>query len=501
MSLSSSGSIQLISRPDNGGVCNAAGTIQPILYKFCRNEFVVTSVTNNAGNIRFVISGNFVGAFAAGSLYAMVFQGNDGIPPIQVTPTFASFGGGNTTVDTSTPFTTIQGTPTMPCAVFNDRLLNFYLEVELYDSATGKLIFSALRISPPRATATSDTGYIVVDVSKVIQSYLSIENGYDWTSPSTVTPDRITIGNSVISISKTYFIKYRSVWTFLGSPSSSGQATDIIQTAIYGGFNIDDALILNPVNANNYLRYCIQESLPNTLWLTKFNRPKLWLGYPWTISFFAGVSVLVNTWSYQIKAYTKNGSLINTVNYVGGTAIQNSINRLDPQKIWLTALGHTLQSDNPDTVTIMITDGLGGTKQILTIDCVDTSLVGNLKMIYWRNSLGGDAYFGFDFSQDILYSLQSGTKNKRITLRNDFLTLNDWEALNEMQSLGTLYNPSFTELFNSSKGYQKRVGQQIYLINQSGVSIGAICIPTENKTQTKRSRHSIQLLLELPQTR
>lgn len=125
----------------------------------------------------------------------------------------------------------------------------------------------------------------------------------------------------------------------------------------------------------------------------------------------------------------------------------------------------------------------------------------NQKHIYFRNSLGGDTFWNFDFNQMMEYVDASyNRKAKELALFDDQLTEDDWEALNDVITFGNSYAVAIPELLSTTNLTKKRVDQQVYLFDADGNKVGVIAIPTKNKTQTKQVRHKFEVAIELPET-
>jgi hypothetical protein len=135
--------------------------------------------------------------------------------------------------------------------------------------------------------------------------------------------------------------------------------------------------------------------------------------------------------------------------------------------------------------------------ETLTFDVEDAC--DNPVLLMWKNSLGGDAFWMFDHSQEVGYNLSGSKKAKRMTLFAEHLTLNQWEALNELNTLGEVYAENIIEFTSSVNKTHKRDGAQVYVLDASGNKTGVIVIPTTSVINTKDETHSIEIEIELPQ--
>lgn len=133
-----------------------------------------------------------------------------------------------------------------------------------------------------------------------------------------------------------------------------------------------------------------------------------------------------------------------------------------------------------------------------TLQCIVEQAPDQPYQLLWKNILGGDANWVFGYSQDLTYRYQDG-KRKRLILYADNLTQNEWEALNDLNTTGELYEPAFNELTSSINKTHARLGAQVYAIDSAGNKIGVVVIPTEIKTKTRKIGNSIQITIELPE--
>lgn len=123
----------------------------------------------------------------------------------------------------------------------------------------------------------------------------------------------------------------------------------------------------------------------------------------------------------------------------------------------------------------------------------------NTITIFWRNSTGGESSWSFNYNQELIQKLQDPYKNKQYTLFDQSLTLSQFNALNELFTLGQVYQTPLIELTTSIDKTEVRIGQQVYIVDSNGVKTGVIVLPGENKTLTKRNKHTFQITIELPE--
>ena len=133
--------------------------------------------------------------------------------------------------------------------------------------------------------------------------------------------------------------------------------------------------------------------------------------------------------------------------------------------------------------------------QTLACDVVDPC--DNPVLLIWRNSLGGDSLWCFDFNQEFDYRLND-TKNKRLKLFADQITLNEWEAINELNTVGETYQTPVLELTSSTNKTTLKKGQQVYQLASNGTKTGVIAIATENKTFSRQRTHNAEINILYP---
>lgn len=120
----------------------------------------------------------------------------------------------------------------------------------------------------------------------------------------------------------------------------------------------------------------------------------------------------------------------------------------------------------------------------------------------WRNSVGGQAHWVFEYSQEYSYRHSSdGGKRKRLILFANNLTADQWEALNELNNGGEIFRTPIQEMGAGVNKTHRRRGAQVYIMttqlnyNKTGV----IVIPTEQKSASKQKKHSLEIIIEYPE--
>ncbi len=123
----------------------------------------------------------------------------------------------------------------------------------------------------------------------------------------------------------------------------------------------------------------------------------------------------------------------------------------------------------------------------------------NIVNLQWKNSLGGDECYPFKYSQEYTHDLGNGRKARRATLYAENLTLNQWEAIQGLNTPGDIYRNTITELLTTTNRTASKVGQAVYILNSDGSKIGVVVINQNNKTQTHQRVHRAVVTIEYPE--
>lgn len=120
--------------------------------------------------------------------------------------------------------------------------------------------------------------------------------------------------------------------------------------------------------------------------------------------------------------------------------------------------------------------------------------------LFWKNSVGGDAFWNFPLYHEYTYTYNNGRKAKRIILFDTNVDAVQWEALNELNTVGEVYSPVIQELTSSVNATSKKVGQQVYIISQDGTKkTGVLVLPATDKVFARDSAHMFSVEIELPE--
>lgn len=121
----------------------------------------------------------------------------------------------------------------------------------------------------------------------------------------------------------------------------------------------------------------------------------------------------------------------------------------------------------------------------------------NIVMLQWRNSLGTDECFAFQHNQEIYFDY-GDYKAKRATLFAENLTEDQWDAIQDLNTLGKVVRKAWGNSFLLKKSHE-RVGQQAYVINSAGNKIAVLVIRQSNSTYTKQKKHTAVITIEYPE--
>lgn len=151
------------------------------------------------------------------------------------------------------------------------------------------------------------------------------------------------------------------------------------------------------------------------------------------------------------------------------------------------------------TVSLHVSQGIFDTfySEPLTLDVVDPCE--NPVMLEWKNSVGGDEWWLFDHNQEASYNYSGSKKAKRMSLSVNNLTTNEWEALNEIFTLGEVYRKNIVEFTALVDKTAVRNDAQVYVVNADGSKTGIIVLPTNNIMFTRQKRHTFHIEIEFPE--
>ena len=107
--------------------------------------------------------------------------------------------------------------------------------------------------------------------------------------------------------------------------------------------------------------------------------------------------------------------------------------------------------------------------------------------------------FPFQINQEYTWNYSANKKAKRLTLYADNLTLNQWEAIQGLNTTGEIYRTNITEMNTNINRTSDKVGQAVNILNPDGSKTGVVVITQPNSTQTKQIKHSAVITIEYPE--
>lgn len=125
----------------------------------------------------------------------------------------------------------------------------------------------------------------------------------------------------------------------------------------------------------------------------------------------------------------------------------------------------------------------------------------NLYQLFWKNSLGGDAWYCFKYGQQYTYNYGGGKKAQRLILFAEHITYIEWEALNELNNTADIIKKNIQSFTSTTDKTSFVDNQQVLLFSASlgAVPIGVIVIPRQSTINTKDTLHNFEVEIELPE--
>jgi len=222
--------------------------------------------------------------------------------------------------------------------------------------------------------------------------------------------------------------------------------------------------------------------------LTLFTRPKIWYGLPFSLS--ALIGDIEEICYAVVEGHDVTGATLTTATSAGGS-YQNSVIGINIPLLYGSLSGVSYVNVWIKTIHEEVVS------EVLRCDVVTPCA--NPMLLYWRNSLGGDAFWCFDFSQEFTFGYKDN-KMKRFMLFAESVTLVEWSGIEELNTIGEVYEPALVELLSTTTKTHQRDGQQVYLITAAGVKTGVVVIPTEVRSFTRNNKHRTNITIDMPKT-
>lgn len=458
-----SNNTQVISRPIKDG-CSFNAVGNPIIYKLRREDYNYNQINNSGGFAQFQINGSDLTAYfeVGNDVYAEDYSIG--------TITASSFSGGNTLITVNLAYVA-GGT-----GYINNlsKRTDYKIEAEVFDAVTEESL-------GPRIVHNPDSsGEVLADVSGTIRPHLVA----DWTQTTQNDPEEGT--------SKKAFIKYQEFY--------DAAYQDLVTDDLYpivGVLSIMHLLQNSPpnftryANGGNLLSFCPEDNTRK--WLTRFPQPSLWRGWPFDLSFLWSDFPEI---SRRVKQYDEGGNLI-TEDVVALTANMDKVHRVSIGTLHADAKLLLVSLEQGSSGS-----GSGGVDQILeetTVKVKDPC--DNQILLFWKAANGGDAFWMFDENQNYQFRYPSGRVVNRLTLYADNLTVSEWDAINQVNSITDIIalNVVDTGMDDSIDKTHFRDDNQVFIINADGSKVGVIVIANDNETKTNYKKHAIEITIELPE--
>jgi hypothetical protein len=440
-----------------------------------RKDYNITALANSGGALQITVNTNLTtltsaqgGPVVAGAkiwvvtdngaynaLYTVVSVTN-------VANSVVTFSAGTYTVAATTGYINLM------------QRTNYRVQVGIYNAANS--LISTLAYSPDKS------GNVIIDVSTPLLNTLSVDNLANYVT-GFVTQDETT---AYIK----FYIRYTEAWTNSTETETNDSANQFF--ALYGARQIGD---LYGGNLAEYVNY--DNGNPLAKFLTRFERPSIWRGYPFSIHTITSDNQVTDS-NFRLQYFDRSGTSISSVQVTrvpnSGKLLRFSPNNAlaIPTNAATCQIQYNTQIVLPGPVFVTVNQS-----QIITCDIKEAC--SNPVLLWWRASNGGDAWWMFQFNQSYSYRYDNGRKAKRYVLFASNLSLNEFDSINELNTLGDVYEPAYTELTTSINKSQARIGSQVYMMDATGKKTGVIVIPTEPSTKTRFNLHKIQITIELPE--
>lgn len=438
----------------------------PIVYTFQRMDYLFDEIINSGGFVQLKFNGVDLTSVIEtnDSIYFSTDTGNVSGTANVTTSVYSS---SNTLVTLDQTWTAIG---TIGWLNNLTKKIGHGVNINVYTSA------GTLLTDQPLFFSSNISGLIVVDISEVIKSNVDYNNDI-------VTSSKSWPGNATHNDSNSYeavYIAYQEYW--LGSSESfTADSGDVIY-GLAAGLQIPSAY-----GGNLKLYTPVLSGSPLAKWLTKLERPVMWRTWPFTLSMIisdalTGSSKFIVTPNGFSAKETTAANISNSVRQLYLTNVDDTnINEAS----YLTAKLQTNDSgylDVSESIEIELRDAT---------DCNNVMLLG-------RNSLGGALWWMFEINQEYEIIYDNGKKAKQLTLFATNLTVNQWEALQDFMLPNDVFDDTITQFDSTTIKNRTMIGQQLYVIDQSGNKIGVISKPVANRTRTKQIKHTFEIVIEYP---
>ncbi len=451
----------ILTRPIKTG-CNFNAAGQPICYTLRREDYQFSQINDDGGFAQIQIDGvDLTTYFEVGNTIYIEGLGS-------TTITAVSFGT-DTLITVGLPFTgTLAGFVNN-----NSKRTDYKIEVEVFNADTDESMGPRIVHDP------GENGEVIVNVSAIVKTFTEAQ----------FTP--VTGDGTDEEASIRFYINYQEFFDITYWTLQDDSANIIV-----GVFACIPLILGSPPNFTRYphggnlLSYFPEDDTRE--FLTRFDKPVMWRGFPFTLSFLWSITNI----NRRVRQENSEGTEINdTITPL--TGMENTVHR--------TEIG-TLEDDAKSLfVTLRDGDASGDVSDVAAIteelEVEVRDPCENQILLFWKNSLGGDAWWMFDESQDYEYTYPSGRKVRRMTLFADNLTTNRWDAINELNSNSEVYQSNIVDyaMDDSVDKTHYRNDNQVYIVSEEEEKVGVVVIANGQQTKTSQRKHSIEITVELPE--
>lgn len=435
--------------------------LNPLIYKLRREDYQFDQINDDGGFAQIQIDGTDLTAYF--EVDDSVFVEGLGT----ATVTASAFSGGNTLITIDISFTS-----TSTGYVNNlSKRTDHKIEITVYDYETDEAL------GPRIVVDTNEEGEALCDISGLLKDYLYA----DWEEVALNEVEPVT--------SKKVYIGYNEFY----DQTLFAETVDAFNIVAVFGFI---PLLLSP--PPNFIRYAHGGNLlsfftadSSAMFLRRMNKLSIWRDYPFSVSFIwpAGIATI----DRRMKQYDSEGTLLlNSTETLSAGSVPSVLDR-----VHRLALGTIL--DDTREIKLSLESSSVAITEELTIKVKDACE--NPVYLFWKNAVGGDSFWLFDETQEYEFTYPGGRRVNRIKLFTDNLTLDEWQALNEMVSAGEVIASNIVdyEMSNTVDKTHFRNDNQIYIISDTAEKLGVIAIEQGSNTNTGWRKSAFEVLIELPE--
>lgn len=444
---------EIISRPVKSG-CNFNAVGQPIVYKLRREDYQFAQINDNGGFAQIQINATDLTTYF--ELDDEVYI--EGLGSATVT---ASSFSTNTLVTVDIAFTSTS----TGFINNNSKRTDYKIEAEVFSNGVS--------LGPRIIQDPGENGEVLVNVSGIVKTFTRAE----WAD--------VTVSDTEENTSIIFYIKYQEFYDV-----TLWELIDDVANLIVGVFASIPMFAGSPPNFSRYLHggnllsYYPEDNTRK--FLTRMN-PVMWKTYPFTLSF-----LWVMDTNRRVQQFGSDGDLTaDTTTVLTGEV--NTVHRME--------MGD-LDEETSELIVSLLNGTVSGEEEItedLTIEVREPC--DNGVMLFWKNSVGGDAYWMFDESQEYEYTYPGGRKVKRLNLFADNLKIDQWDAINELNSNTEVIASNIVDyaMDDSIDKTHFRNDNQVYILTADLIKTGVIVIANPMTTRTHQVKHAIDITIELPE--